>query len=215
MECRINEIHPCHVGESLASGLPAVLVRFAGCSVRCVYCDTRYAQREPASTFTVSQVLEKVEALGLDRLLITGGEPLEQEEATVMLCNASLKRGYSILLETSGTCLLSPLPEGVIRIVDVKPPGAKAKLPFLQENLALLRPQDQLKFVLTSRADFEWALSFLQKNRPALAPSHILFSPVMGLLKPAQLSSWMLERSVAYRFHVQIHKFVWGDRRGV
>jgi 7-carboxy-7-deazaguanine synthase len=160
MQVTINEIYPCIVGESLQAGLPATLVRLSGCNLACDYCDSRYACVESGQRRGVEEVASALAASPLPRTLITGGEPMLQEDAVVELAAALLRTGHEVLLETNGTLPLARVPAAVIKVVDVKTPGAQAGVPFLAENYRFLQPHDQLKLVLTGREDYVWAKGF-------------------------------------------------------
>jgi 7-carboxy-7-deazaguanine synthase len=215
MQCRLNELYDCHMGEGTAVGLPAVLVRLAGCNVRCRYCDSRYACDEPGQPREIDDVVADILARPAPLVLVTGGEPMLQQEAVLALAGQLHHHGRHVVVETNGTLPLAPLPPFVEKVVDVKTPGAAVMPPFDLGNLAHLQPHDQLKFVLSDRADYDFAVAFLARHRPPLAPGNILFSPAFGLLDPRHLSLWMLEDAIPFRFHLQVHKAVWGDKRGV
>ena len=214
-ECILNEWYPCHLGEGIAAGLPALLIRFAGCNLACRYCDTKYACTESGAIRTADEMLVEIEATRLPRVLLTGGEPLLQREAVQELAAGCRERGVAVVLETNGTLPIAGLSDWIEKVVDVKVPGAGATLPFLVDNLGRLAPRDQLKFVLTDRRDYEFARGFLRDHDAILDPERVLFSTVWEHLKPATLSSWLLADGLPVRFHIQIHKSVWGNQRGV
>jgi len=204
--CTISETYPCVVGESLATGLAAMLLRFAGCNLACSYCDTRYACDQPGSQATVGELVETVLRSGLDLVLITGGEPLLQPDAVRALCAQLLSRGHGVLVETNGSLHTNTVPRNVVKILDVKTPGARAAVPFLEANLDHLTDHDQLKFVITSRDDYLWALKFLRSRTLLIDPGNVLFSAASPLLEPAALAQWLLEERLPYRFQLQLHK---------
>jgi 7-carboxy-7-deazaguanine synthase len=210
----VNELYPCILGESLQAGLPAALVRLAGCNLDCCYCDTRHASQEPGREMAADAVCREVLSMDLPRVLITGGEPLLQKEGLAALCHELAAEGIEILVETNGTLPVSDAPPDAMLVVDVKTPGAKARVPFAESNLALLSPEDQLKFVLTGEADYRWALRFLAAHRVPVPPGNVLLSPAWGSLAPQTLAQWILHDRLPYRFHMQMHKVVWGERRG-
>lgn len=214
MDCELNEMYPCLLGESLDVGLAAALVRLSGCNLDCSYCDTQHARTEAGETLAIETVVDRVERLGLSRVLITGGEPLLQKEAVVELSRLLLGREMGVMLETNGTISLVDVPPEVVRVVDIKTPGAEAGEPFCEKNIGLLTPRDQLKFVLCDWIDYEWATTFLASVRLPIPPTSVLFSPAAGTLKASQLAEWMLAERSPYRFHLQVHKTVWGNRRG-
>ncbi len=206
IRCTVNETYRCLVGESLSSGLTALLVRFTGCNLSCAYCDTRYACDQPGQRTTVGQLVDSLERSGLKRLLLTGGEPLMQPEAAAALCDQALSLGASVFVESNGTLSTSTLPQDVVKILDVKTPGAKPSVPFLDTNLDNLAEQDQLKFVVTSFEDCRWALDFLRTRKPDLDPANIIFSPASPAFEPPALAQWLLEERLPYRFQIQLHK---------
>jgi 7-carboxy-7-deazaguanine synthase len=215
MDCEFNELYPCLLGESLDAGLAAALVRLSGCNLDCSYCDTIHARREDPEVVPVEALVDRIVRLGLPRALITGGEPLLQKEAVVKLSRLLLEQGLEVMLETNGTISLADVPAGVVKVVDVKTPGAEAGMPFLEENVSLLTPRDQLKFVICDWIDYEWTVTFASSLRLPFPSSSVLLSPAAGSLKAGQLAEWMLNERSPYRFHLQMHKTVWGDRRGV
>jgi len=215
MQCSINETYPCIIGESLATGLPAYLVRFTNCNLACSYCDTRYARTEEETKIQVDELAQQVIDSLLNRALLTGGEPMLQEEAVNKLMLLLNRAGVETWLETNGTIPLASVPKFVHKVVDVKTPGAGHAPTFHMGNLECLFPADQLKFVLTGRADYEWTLSFLKEQDIPLPPGNVLLSPAAGRLSSRRLAEWMLEDRSPFRFHLQLHKFVWGDQRGV
>jgi 7-carboxy-7-deazaguanine synthase len=215
---RLNELHACILGESLLAGLPASLIRLAGCNLRCKYCDSSYSYEESGEMTSVESIVERVQTDGFRRALITGGEPMLQPDEAVHLMDRLLQSEIEVMLETNGTLPLGRVPAAVIKVVDVKTPGAlteSAPLEMIVGNLAWLNPEDQLKFVITDRDDYLWALEFLKAHPIELAPGSILFSPAWGSLEPATLADWMLEDKTPWRFQLQLHKAVWGDIRGV
>lgn len=216
MKCLLNEMYPCFMGESTATGLAAALVRLSGCNLSCTYCDTAYSRTENGTRIEIEEVMRQLEALRLHRVLITGGEPMLQPDATAHLAQACLDRGWTVYIETNGSLPLGQLPEPVIRIVDAKTPGSGHGDSFLYSNLNALRPHDELKFVITSRADYDWSREFLNRARPLpVAPERILFSPCSPSLPARELAEWILQDRLDVRFHIQMHKYVWGDIRGV
>lgn len=216
MKCLVNEIYPCFMGESTAVGLPAALVRLSGCNLNCTYCDTAYSRSESGTSMELDEVVQRVADLDLHRVLITGGEPMLQASATGSLAATMLDRGWTVYVETNGSLPLGSLPEGVIRIVDVKTPGSGCGGSFLTSNLQVMRPHDELKFVITSRTDYDWSKEVLKSLSPLpLSSERVLFSPCSPSLAARQLADWILEDRLDVRFHIQMHKYVWGDARGV
>ena len=212
------------MGESRHSGWPCVLVRLTGCHRRCVYCDTAYAF-QGGESMSVDEIMARVRDLGHGMMMLTGGEPLLQAEA-VELLRAGLAAGLAVVLETSGTVdarvALGEVPPGVSRVVDVKTPGSGIAADQIDwEGLAVLDAQDELKLVITDRADYEWArrlvreglqVSGVRRRLPAGVP--VTFSPGWGALPLRDLAGWILEDRLPVRFQVQLHKVVWPEAEG-
>lgn len=214
MEIRVCDEYACINGESLHAGRTAYLVRCGGCNLRCPFCDTPESW-EQGTSIEVADVAERVLTSGTEHLLLTGGEPMLQPDATVALAEAVLAGGMDVVVETNGTQPIDALPEAVFRVLDLKIPGATPADTFLLSNLDAMRPHDQLKVVLTNRGDYEWALAWLQEH-PLKIPNHsVLLSPAAPDLDPAALATWIQGDQVPYRLHLQMHKIIWGDRKGV
>ena len=211
-EIRINEIFFSLQGESSRVGLPTVFVRLTGCPLRCGYCDTAYAFHE-GKTRTIDDVLAEVATHGAHYVCVTGGEPLAQKNCLTLLtrlCDA----GYSVSLETSGALDVSTVDSRVSRIVDIKTPGSGEVEKNQWANLAQLRQSDELKFVLTSEDDYQWAKRvILDRRLDAVCP--ILLSPAFAELEYSQLAEWVLRDKLKVRMQVQLHKVIWGERRAV
>jgi 7-carboxy-7-deazaguanine synthase len=201
--------------------LSCVFVRFAGCNLRCAWCDSEYAFTG-GSRMTIEQVMDSVEQLSPSGLVeITGGEPLLQEKEVIPLMQRLLDDGYTVLLETSGERLLHCVPKGVIKIVDVKCPNSGEADSFNPENLETLDSADEVKFVLSDRTDYEFARDFVRHHDLAARVNAVLFSPAFRkdatgsrntshcLLDPRELAEWMLADRVPARLSFQIHKFIW------
>lgn len=208
---RVAEIFHSLQGESTRTGLPTVFVRLTGCPLRCVWCDTAYAF-SGGEPLTIPAILERIAALGCPTVCVTGGEPLAQPNCLMLLkelCDAD----YSVSLETSGALDISTVDSRVSRIVDIKAPDSGEAEKNRWENLNCLQPTDELKFVLASRADYEWAKSVLAGRRLyEICP--VLFSPVWDALPPARLAEWILADRLPVRFQLQLHKQLWGSQRG-
>ncbi|MHC4592208.1 MAG: radical SAM protein [Planctomycetota bacterium] len=211
----ISEIFKSIQGESSHAGLPCAFVRTMGCNLRCSYCDTEYARSGEGARTTVADVCAQVESFGTRLVCITGGEPLTQTAGVVALAARLLEGGHRVLLETNGTMDLAPLPEGVIRVMDVKCPGSGESGKTLPANLRLLRPCDDVKFVISDPGDFDWAVAFVEEHALADGPQ-ILFAPAHGRLAPRDLAEWVLGARLEVRLQLQLHKILWPDRtRGV
>lgn len=217
---RISEIFHSLQAESTRVGLPTVFVRLTGCPLRCVWCDTTYAFTG-GETLPLAAILERVAAFECPTVCVTGGEPIAQA-ACHSLLTALCDAGYSVSLETSGALDISAVDARVSRIVDIKAPGSGEVEKNRWENLAQLRPADEVKFVLASRADYDWAKDVLagRHEKSALAGRHltdlcpVLFSPVADRLPPTQLAEWILADRLPVRFQLQLHKVLWGAERG-
>jgi 7-carboxy-7-deazaguanine synthase len=213
MPVKISEIFFSIQGESTRAGFPCAFVRLTGCNLRCSYCDTAYAY-EDGDERTVEQVIEAVSGFPTTLVEITGGEPLLQEE-TRSLAAALVARGCAVLIETNGTVPVDGIDPGAVLIVDIKCPGSGMAEHVRWENLDLLRPHDEIKFVLTDRADYEWALGVVEKHR-LHEKQAVLLSPAYGVLEPRQLAEWMLADGTPARLQLQLHRYIWPDvERGV
>ena len=219
---QITEIYKSLQGESTYAGLPCVFVRLTGCNLRCSWCDTEYSFFG-GEKMSPEQVLKEIADLSLPGGLveITGGEPMLQERELVPLMLRLLDSGYRVLLETSGERELDRVPPAVIKIVDVKCPGSDEGDSFRPENLGTLTPEDEVKFVLSDRADYEFARDFTQRHNLAERLHAVLFSPAFRkdaagarsasncLLDPQQLAEWILDDNLPVRLGLQIHKLIW------
>ena len=203
---KINEIYASIQGESSHTGLPCVFIRLTGCNLRCSWCDTAYAFYD-GKNLTVEETLQKVETFGLPLVEITGGEPLLQEDVYPLM-EALLKKGYRVMLETSGALPIDKIPEKLIKILDIKCPGSGEEKKNHLENLKFLSPHDEVKFVLLDRADYEWSRDMLRKYDMVLS-KQVLFSPVYDKLNLKDLSQWILKDRLAVRLQTQLHKVIW------
>lgn len=211
LRLRISEVFHSIQGESSRIGLPTVFVRLTGCPLRCVWCDTEYAFNGGAMS-TLSEVLDRVTTFNCPTVCVTGGEPLAQK-ACLPLLTALCDRGYSVSLETSGALDVGAVDPRVSRIVDLKAPGSGEVGKNLWANLDYLNDRDELKLVLASRDDYDWAKAQLVER--ALAKRcPVLFSPVQGSLAAADLAAWILEDRLPVRFQLQLHKVLWGSEKG-
>ena len=223
----ITEIFKSIQGEGTRAGLPCIFVRLTGCNLRCTWCDTAYAFHG-GKKMSVEDVLARVHELAGRRydgtpsgtaavplVELTGGEPLLQEEI-YPLAEKLLASGYTVMIETSGERHVGKLPAEVIKIVDVKCPDSGEADTFEMQNLEALGPDDEVKFVLSTRRDYEFAREFTAQHRLAARVKQVLFSPVFDDpegkwqgLEPRQLVEWMLEDGLPVRLGLQLHKFVW------
>jgi 7-carboxy-7-deazaguanine synthase len=210
----VNEIFLSVQGESTRAGLPCVFVRLTGCNLRCVWCDTAYAFHE-GHKMDVAEVMAQVAAHRCQLVEVTGGEPLLQP-AVHTLIGGLLASGQTVMIETSGAADISRLDPRVIRIMDIKCPGSGESARNLWSNLDHLTPRDEVKFVISDRADYEWARDVTVKHALAARTGAVLMSCAFGLLEPASLAAWMLADRLSARFQLQIHKYIWPpDTRGV
>jgi 7-carboxy-7-deazaguanine synthase len=210
---RVTEIFASIQGETSHVGLPFVFVRLTGCNLRCRYCDTTYAY-DSGEEFSLEEVIARVEVFGIQRVTVTGGEPLLQPEA-YDLVTAFLDRGLTVLVETNGTIPLAPLDPRAAKIMDVKCPGSGEDRKMLLENFSALTPRDEVKFVIATEEDYRYAKEVLARHC-AKAPYAVLFSPAFGLLSPEKLAGWMVGDRLDARFQLQLQKLVWGpDARGI
>jgi 7-carboxy-7-deazaguanine synthase len=208
---KVTETFVSIQGEADAVGWPTLFVRLTGCPLRCVYCDTQYSFHG-GEWQTVDGLLEIARGSGVRHVCVTGGEPLAQKaclELLASLCDA----GYVVSLETSGALDVAPVDPRVSRVVDLKTPGSGEERRNRLVNLDLLGDRDQLKFVLCSREDYEWARALLHARTPPLR-CQVLFSPVWGQLEPRRLAEWVLEDRLDVRLQVQLHKLLWGNEPG-
>lgn len=219
---QITEIYKSLQGESTYAGLACVFVRLTGCNLRCNWCDSEYTF-QGGHKMAVEEVLDEVSRLspGGGFVEITGGEPMLQEREVVPLMKRLVSEGFTVLLETSGERPLEQVPDVVIKIVDVKCPDSGEGDTFRLENLETLTARDEIKFVLSSRGDYEFARDFTRHHNLRERVNAVLFSPAFRkdatgardsshcLLDPQQLAEWMIADNVPARLGLQLHKFIW------
>jgi len=219
----ISEIFYSIQGESTYAGLPCVFIRLAGCNLRCAWCDTPYAREAEGGyapfgglEMTVDEAVREMvrEAVKYDCRLceITGGEPLMQLESAET-AQRLLDLGYTVLLETNGSAPLAGLDKRIVKIVDVKCPSSGQAGSFLMENLGYITPEDEVKFVISGREDYEFAKRFLEEFLRD-STLKILFAPVTPDLIPKELAQWILKDGLPVRLQLQLHKYIWGNERG-
>lgn len=211
MKLKIHEIFYSLQGESTRVGLPTVFVRLTGCPMRCVYCDTAYAF-SGGSNMEIDDILDKVAEFGTPYVTVTGGEPLAQKDCHVLL-KALCDAGYSVSLETGGAIDISPVDSRVSVILDIKTPGSGELKNNLWGNLAHLKQTDEVKFVLCSRADYDWAKEILADYK-ITEKCPVLFSPVYSQVNPTELAEWVLADRLPVRMQLQLHKILWGEVAG-
>ena len=209
---RITEIFYSLQGESSTVGLPTVFVRLTGCPLRCHYCDTEYAFYG-GERRSIEQILEEVSTFEASRVCVTGGEPLAQKSCLPLLA-ALCDKGYQVSLETAGALSLAEVDPRVIKVMDLKPPASGEVNRNLYENIAYLKPSDQIKFVICDRQDYEWARMKLDEFDLPACVTDILFSPSFGQQDATELAEWVLSDRLPVRFQLQLHKLLWKDAPG-
>lgn len=210
---RITEIFHSLQGESRTVGYPTVFVRLTGCPLRCGYCDSEYAFHG-GEKFTVEEVIAKVASFGAVHVCVTGGEPLAQPNAKVLLAMLA-EAGYEVSLETSGAIDIADIDSRINVVMDLKTPDSGEMDKNLYANIDVLKPIDQIKFVLCSRKDYEWAKFKIDEYSLADKASDVLLSPSYEQLDPRELADWIVEDKLNVRFQLQLHKQLWGDKPGV
>ncbi len=211
LSLKISEIFYSIQGEASRAGLPTVFVRLTGCPLRCVWCDTEYAF-SGGQSMTLTRILETVGAYAVRQVCVTGGEPLAQANCLPLL-SALCDADYDVSLETSGALDISGVDSRVSRIVDLKAPGSGESAKNRWKNIDFLSSQDELKFVIKDRADYEWARDTVVHNQlDVLCP--LLFSPVQGALEPRMLAEWIIADQLPVRLQLQLHKLLWGNIQG-
>jgi 7-carboxy-7-deazaguanine synthase len=201
-------------GESTWAGLPCTFIRLARCNLRCRWCDTTYSFTG-GDKITIAELLEKCSGYGCELVEITGGEPLAQEECST-LAQALIDEGYTVLVETSGSLPINVLPPETIKIMDLKCPDSEECEKNDWSNIDYLTDKDEVKFVLASRRDYEWARDVIRKHTLETHCRSILMSPVFGEIESAEIVQWILEDELPVRFQLQMHKFIWPpDQKGV
>lgn len=208
---KLTEIFLSIQGEADSVGWPTVFVRLTGCPLRCQYCDTAYAFHG-GEWFTLEQVLERVAEYQVRHVCVTGGEPLAQK-GCIELLHALCDAGHRVSIETSGAIDISKVDPRVTRVVDIKTPGSGEVARNRMENLALLRVDEQIKFVICDRADFEWSRDLL-RQRALDEVCTVMFSPSFGQVEARDLAQWILDERLPVRLQVQLHKYLWGDVAG-
>lgn len=208
---RVSEIFFSLQGETRTVGLPTVFVRLTGCPLRCGYCDTSYAF-QGGNWIEIDDILKQVASYGARYVTVTGGEPLAQkpcEELLRRLCDA----GYEVSLETSGALDISQVDQRVVKVVDIKTPGSGEVDKNRFENVDYLLSQDQIKFVICHREDYEWSLAIMQQYKlPDIC--QVLFSPSYQQQSAGKLADWIIEDRLPVRLQIQLHKYLWGDVPG-
>jgi len=210
---KINEIFKSIQGESTYAGLPCIFVRLTGCNLRCSWCDTQYSFSE-GRELTPQQVLQRIDKLNCDLVEFTGGEPLLQEEELIGLMNVLLARGKTILLETNGSLNLKHIPQGVVKIMDIKLPDSGEGNSFCKDNLTYLNKDDEIKFVINSAVDYD-RMKELIKTYHLTDRCKVLASRVgSAAMSHDDIIELILKDNLKIRYQLQLHKYIWGDERG-
>ncbi|MDP2308707.1 MAG: radical SAM protein [Pseudomonadota bacterium] len=213
-EARLIEVYTSVQGESTWVGLPCVFVRFAGCNLRCTWCDSVFTFKGGTNR-PIDDIVAEVVATGIPLVEVTGGEPLVHRSAAPLM-QALLDRGLTVLLETSGSRDIASVPAAVHIILDLKPPDSGEERANLWSNIPLLRRKDEVKFVIASRRDYEWSRGVVREHGLEDRVGAVLFSPAWGLVDPRELVEWIVADRLPVRFQVQMHKYVWPpEERGV
>lgn len=205
---RISEIFYSIQGESSRTGWPTVFVRLTGCPLRCHYCDTAHAFKGGENR-TLENILNEIATYPTRYITVTGGEPLAQPNCIVLL-KQLCDQGYLVSLETSGALDIQAVDPRIMIILDLKTPDSGECDKNLLTNIPLLKPTDQIKFVINSQTDFQWACEIIQAHQLEKC-CELLFSPVWEKLSPGTLAEWLLESKVHARLQVQLHKILWGE----
>lgn len=211
---KVNEIFYSIQGESTNAGLPCVFIRLTYCNIRCVYCDTEYAFYEGTDR-SVEEIINEVKSFSCRLVEITGGEPLVQENVHILmkqLCDM----GYDVMIETGGSLPIELIDNRVKVIMDLKTPYSKMEKKNRYENINYLKPNDEVKFVIGSREDYDWAIAILSKYALVNKVKQVLFSPVFDKVENIDLAKWILDDKLNVRFQLQMHKYIWHpETRGV
>ncbi len=209
---RITEIFHSLQGEARSVGVPTVFVRLTGCPLRCQYCDTAYAF-EGGKQQTIADILRTVKDFNCDYVTVTGGEPLAQPNCLPLLAQLC-DQGLQVSLETGGAMPIDDVDERVSIVLDLKTPGSAEVGRNRVENIALLRPKDQVKFVICDRKDYEWSRAKMLEYRLTERAGEVLFSPSHEQLLARELAEWILQDRLRVRLQVQLHKILWGGEQG-
>ncbi|HPD32970.1 MAG TPA: radical SAM protein [Candidatus Kapabacteria bacterium] len=213
----ISEIFYSIQGEGTRAGLPCVFIRLQGCDLRCTWCDTPYALdiKQIEQIMTYQEILDQIKSFNCNFIEFTGGEPLVQPNS-IDLMNYLSENNYTVAIETSGSKSIDKLNKNIIKILDIKCPGSKMEKFNKIENLKFLDKKDEIKFAISDRRDFDWAMDFVSRNNLFNITDNILFSPVLGQIEPIDLTQWILATHLPIRLQLQIHKIIWDpERRGV
>lgn len=210
---KVNEIFLSLQGESTHAGLLCLFVRLTGCNLRCSWCDTTYSYDE-GTFMTPDEIYNLIKTHKVSLVEFTGGEPWLQKDELIPVMEKLISENYTILLETNGSIDLSDVPNGVIKIIDVKLGGSGEGDTFCKLNLDYLTPKDELKFVISSNEDYHEVKKFIENNNLE-GKVNLLFSPVMGKsITPSEIAEYIVRDRLPVRFQLQLHKYIWNDERG-
>lgn len=213
-QIEVTEIFHSIQGESTFSGMPCSFIRLSGCNLRCSFCDTEYSY-EKGQSLEIDEIISKIDSFGCRLVEITGGEPLLNPN-TPELVNKLLSKGYRVLVETNGSLDIDLVDKRCSRIVDVKCPGSLMSDRNDFSNMKRLTDNDQLKFVIKDRKDFDYMIEILERYRPNLPFGSIIASPVAGEMSPHELAAWILSSGLEIRMQLQLHRIIWpGIDKGV
>jgi len=205
---KVNEIFKSIQGEGTQSGHPMLFIRLSGCNLQCIYCDTPNILK-PGMDYSLEKLLNEVNAQKKLPVYITGGEPLIQP-VTPYLVDELINAGYEVFVDTNGTMDVGVLNELVNKIIDIKTPGSQSGGKFLESNLDYVAPRDEIKFVITSRDDFEWSIEKIDELNIFDLTPNVIFQPAWGILEPRDLAMWIISSDKPVRLLLQIHKHIWG-----
>jgi len=210
---KVCEIFSSIQGESSFAGIPCTFIRLTGCNLRCSYCDTSHAYYE-GQEFTVDEVIREVQRTGINLVEITGGEPLLQNEAHLLI-KRLIDEGYKVLVETNGSQDIKNIDKKAIVILDIKTPNSGMSKEMDFSNLDYIKSSDEIKFVITNREDYEWSKDIIQKYK-LMEKCKLLFSPAFGTLPPENLAKWIIGDKLRIRFNLQLHKYIFSsEQRGI
>jgi 7-carboxy-7-deazaguanine synthase len=207
---KINEIFYSIQGEGKWTGLPNIFIRTTGCNLRCAFCDTKYAYEEGTER-TIEEIIDEIKKYDCEKICITGGDPLLHKE-TVELIDKLIEKGYKICLETNGSHSIKSLNNKADLMIslDIKCPSSGMHEKMIFENIPLLKQKDQLKLIIKDKKDYEYAKKIILKYKPVCT---VFFQPVWGT-NPKDLAEWIINDKLRVKLGLQIHKIIWGDRRG-
>jgi 7-carboxy-7-deazaguanine synthase len=210
---KVCEIFSSIQGESSFAGIPCTFIRLTGCNLRCSYCDTSYAYYE-GQELTVDEIIREVQRTGINLVEITGGEPLLQDEAHLLI-KRLIDEGYKVLVETNGSQDIKQIDKKAIVILDIKTPGSGTSKEMDFSNLDYIKSSDEIKFVITNREDYEWSKDIIQKYK-LMERCKLLLSPAFGTLPPENLAKWIIGDKLKIRFNLQLHKYIFSsEQRGI